>query len=254
MPYADNNVLRIHYHIEGDGPPVVLVHGLSGSIHGWYGTGYVDALKNSYKLILIDARGHGDSDKPYYREAYESKLRASDVTAVLDAENIDKAHYFGYSMGGSIAFDVAKYAPERFLSIIIGGQHPYKKESQERNGRIKALENGIEEYVANMEKSFHLPPERKAQMLKNDARALIAVNHAYLDQPDMSDVLPTITVPCLVFAGDADERHSGAEECAKQIPDARWVSLPGLDHGQANQRIDMALPHIESFLKHVTRG
>ena len=81
---------------------------------------------------------------------------------------------------------------------------------------------------------------------------LIAVNHAYLDQPDMSDVLPTITVPCLVFAGDADERHSGAEECAKHIPDARWVSLPGLDHGQANQRIDMALPHIESFLKDVT--
>ena len=79
-------------------------HGLTSSILRWYEFGFVDALKDDYRLVLIDARGHGDSDKPHDAAAYDQKLMASDVIAVLDAEGIDRAHYMGYSMGGSIGF------------------------------------------------------------------------------------------------------------------------------------------------------
>ena len=64
MPFATNNGLRIHYQIEGSGPPLVLQHGFTGSINGWRRYGYVEALAGDYRVVLVDARGHGQSDKP----------------------------------------------------------------------------------------------------------------------------------------------------------------------------------------------
>lgn len=93
----------------------------------WQSYGYVQALKDDYRLILIDHRGHGGSDKPHDPGSYNPRSIASDKVAVLDDLNIHKAHYFGYSMGGLIGFVVAKYAPERFNSFIIGASHPYER-------------------------------------------------------------------------------------------------------------------------------
>ena len=70
MPYADNDGIRIHYQVEGEGPPLVLQHGFSESVVDWYEVGYVDALRSDYRLILIDARGHGASDKPHDTDSY----------------------------------------------------------------------------------------------------------------------------------------------------------------------------------------
>ena len=125
MPYADNRGVRIHYEVEGTGPPLVLQHGFTDSIGGWRQFGYVDALKGSYRLILLDARGHGASDKPRDPAAYDMALRASDVVAVLDELGVERAHYLGYSMGGRIGFDTARLALERLRSLLIGGAHPY---------------------------------------------------------------------------------------------------------------------------------
>ncbi|MCH7787371.1 MAG: alpha/beta fold hydrolase, partial [Chloroflexi bacterium] len=63
MPYADNNGVKIHYEVEGEGPPLVLQHGFTRSLQGWRDNGYVTALKDDYKLIMVDSRGHGASDK-----------------------------------------------------------------------------------------------------------------------------------------------------------------------------------------------
>ena len=67
MPYANNHGIRLHYQVEGAGPPLVLQHGFSDSLESWYEMGYVTPLKQDYRLILIDARGHGASDKPHGR-------------------------------------------------------------------------------------------------------------------------------------------------------------------------------------------
>src|SRR6266508_3473091 len=101
MPYCDNQGVRIHYHLEGnpDGPPLVLQVGFSLSLQDWYEVGYVAALGGAYRLILVDARGHGASDKPHDPAAYRDHLMAGDVLAVLDDLAIAGAHFFGYSMG-----------------------------------------------------------------------------------------------------------------------------------------------------------
>jgi pimeloyl-ACP methyl ester carboxylesterase len=64
MPYTNSQGVRIRYHIEGDGPPLVLQHGFTDSLESWYELGYVEALQHDYRLILVDARGHGASAKP----------------------------------------------------------------------------------------------------------------------------------------------------------------------------------------------
>ena len=73
--------------------PLVLQHGFIGNLKRWYSFGYVDALKADYQLILVDARGHGASDKPHNSAAYALPLRVGDVLAVLDALKLDKVRY-----------------------------------------------------------------------------------------------------------------------------------------------------------------
>src|SRR5689334_1501813 len=125
MPFANNQGVRIHYDTVGQGRPLVLHHGTSGSGPDWADLGYVEALKHDHRLILIDARGHGSSDKPHDPAAYDLSLRASDVVSVQDHLGLPKADYFGYSMGGWIGFGLAKHTPDRVNSLIIGGAHPY---------------------------------------------------------------------------------------------------------------------------------
>ena len=127
MPYAIHQSTRIHYQVEGEGPPLVLLHGFTGNLKRWYLHGYVDALKQNYQLILVDARGHGASDKPHDPAAYALPLRVGYVLAVLDAVNVDRPHFWGYSMGGWIGFGMATYAAQRVHALVIGGAHPYEQ-------------------------------------------------------------------------------------------------------------------------------
>ena len=91
MPYVDNSGVKIHYHVEGDGPPLVLQHGLTNSLETWYAYGFVEELQKDYRLILVDARGHGRSGKPHDPADYDLKLRVSDILAVIDDVGVDKA-------------------------------------------------------------------------------------------------------------------------------------------------------------------
>src|SRR3990172_464286 len=137
MPYATNPAdgVRIHYEVEGQGQPLMLVHGISGALQHWRINGYVDALRGDYRLVLVDARGHGESDKPHNPEAYAFKLMVGDLVAVLDALDISEDHYFGYSMGTLIGFRAPGFAPGRFHSLILGGHSPYRDDAADEAGR-----------------------------------------------------------------------------------------------------------------------
>lgn len=89
MPYVDNQGVRIHYHLEGEGPPLVVLHWLTGNLKAWYDTKttYIPELRKRNQLILLDARGHGASDKPHDPKSYDTSSFASDVTSVLDELN-----------------------------------------------------------------------------------------------------------------------------------------------------------------------
>jgi len=92
MPFAKNQDIKIYYEVEGQGPPIILAHGVTGNTTFWTGYGYVDQLKDKFTVIIFDARGHGQSDKPHDVESYDSQLMVGDVMAIMDALGIAETH------------------------------------------------------------------------------------------------------------------------------------------------------------------
>lgn len=248
MPYTDSQGVRIHYQVQGDGPPLVLQHGFTGSLEAWRHFGYVHALQHDYQCILLDARGHGASDKPHDPPAYALPSRVGDVVAVLDALHIPKANFFGYSMGGWIGFGMAKYAPERVHALLVGGAHPYADHSWDAFRQIDGTDP--EAFIAALEAVIaqRIPQELKPIVLANDLRALAA---AAQERPALEEVLPSMAMPCLLLVGEADARYPAVQECAKQIAHATLVSLPGCNHVSGFGRSDLTLPHVTRFLASV---
>jgi len=249
MPYADNAGIHIHYETEGKGPPLVLQHWSVATWENWVDYGYVSALKNDYQLILLDARGHGGSDKPHTPEAYGLEKRVGDIVAVLDELGIAKAHYFGYSMGGWIGFGVAKYAPERFRSLILGGAVPYSANMDGLRQFVQVgIDHGPEAFVAMWETEYGaLSSEARKRMLAYDYEALAAVAQ---DRESLEAVLPTMKMPCLLFAGELDD-YQPVQRCSREIANATFFTLPGLDHSGAIKHSDKVLPHVRKFLAEV---
>jgi pimeloyl-ACP methyl ester carboxylesterase len=242
VPYAVNDGVRIYYEVEGEGPPLVLHHAFTGRLRVWRALGYVEPLRTRYRLVLLDARGHGASDKPHDRAAYRLAVGAADVVAVLDAAGVDTTHFLGYSMGGTVGFALSRLAPERLRSLIIGGAHPYPAtvsafpdvDGASSEAFARALETTLGEPLA---------PEARSQALANDLRALAAAGQgeAFLGAP-------TLGVPCLLFVGAADRRHADVRRFATETPGTTFVALPGLGHLQAMARSDLVLPHVTAFL------
>jgi len=241
LPYANNQGVKIHYQVTGEGLPLVLQHGFHSSLLVWFDFGYVERLQNTYRLILVDARGHGASDKPYKPKHYALDRLVVDITTVLDNLNILKAHYLGYSMGGWIGFGMAKYASHRLNALIVGGAQPYGRNFENiRN----LLRNGLEDWMTIVENWGIYSPEVLERLRKNDSKALMVVIQ---DRPDMSHILSKMTMPCLLYVGGEDNQCDLVERCAKELSNATFVSFPGLDHFGIIPRSDLVVPHIIKF-------
>jgi pimeloyl-ACP methyl ester carboxylesterase len=264
MPFANNNGVKIHYEVEGQGPPLILQHGLMGSLERWRIYRYAQELKKDYRLILVDARGHGQSDRPHEPEAYTYERFASDYVAILDDLGIQKANYFGYSMGAAIGFKgIARYTLPHFNSLILGGINPTNTTPEpERqfwnvliNGMQLAIREGWRAWIADYEKRYGRPYDQRLvpTALANDPVALLAIGQRLADGMGVEEILPKINVPCLVFAGTADAFHPGAKEAVVRMPKATFVSFPGLDHVGCFASTDLVLPHVKKFLTEVNK-
>jgi pimeloyl-ACP methyl ester carboxylesterase len=227
MPYATNQGVRIHYQVEGDGAPLVLLHGFNSNLANWYERGYAEPLQRDYQPILIDARGHGASDKPHDRAAYTWPIPVADVIAVL-----------------------AKYAPTRVMSLLIGGM-PAQEDSFATFERVDGTTPEIFFAAYEAKLGVRLPPERKARMATNDLQALAA---AAQTRPSLEEVLPQMTMPCLLFVGEADPWYPLVQDNARHMPKATVVSFPGLGHAEVTRRADLVLPQVTQFLRAVTAG
>jgi pimeloyl-ACP methyl ester carboxylesterase len=242
MPHISNQGIRIYYEIEGSGPPLVLQHGLTDSLRGWYEYGFVDFLKHHYRLIMIDARGHGRSDKPHDPEAYDLRLCAADIVAVLDDLQIERSGYYGYSLGGLIGFSLAHGAPQRLSSLTIGGAHPYAANSDFYR---RMFNGGMTSWLGLLEQLAGPPPfMTRARILSNDIEALRA--GVARDSPDQSTMLPHLPFPYRLLVGELDPIAPIVEQCAGTLPGAQFFLLPGLNHFQATIRSDLVAPIIRS--------
>jgi pimeloyl-ACP methyl ester carboxylesterase len=255
MPYGDNQGVGIHYQVEGTGPPLVLLHGFGLSLHDWDEAGYVAALAGDYRLILVDARGHGASDKPHEPAAYRAATRAADVVAVLDDLGIERAHVFGYSMGAVTGFALAAHALDRCRSLILGGAAPVDYEPPQTDPVRDLLRQGASAWADAVAPGFgpRATPALRQRLIRNDPEALLALRAAAADRGVVSTLLRA-PVPCLLFAGEAAPEHAGAARTAPQMAQATFVSLPGVTHSEGFYRTDLVLPHVTQFLAKVSQG
>ena len=259
MPQVDSQGVRIHYEVEGAGPPITLMHGMGGSIDNWVRTGYVDALRGELQLILIDSRGFGTSDKPHDPAAYTREAKVSDVCAVLDDLGIERAHYWGYSMGASNGWAMGMLQPDRLRSLVLGGYPALPHPASERDrvkweSRAKLMRLGMDVYVAAMEMDRGpMTDDQKRRLLANDGDAYAAQQIANIDWGVSEEDVRAMTVPALVYSGTNDDyplpnNHALARHSAALAPNAVFVPLPGHDHGQAFQDMATVLPYVREFL------
>jgi pimeloyl-ACP methyl ester carboxylesterase len=172
MPYATNDGLRIHYEVTGSGEPLTLYHGLTGSGERWRDTGYVAGLADDYRLILIDARGHGESDKPQDQVAYGRRHQAADVVAVLNDLKIESTRFWGHSMGGGVALTLGRHHPDRVSALVVTGYSPFAaagEETTEMAAWATDLQGGMEGFVSGYERRHgNLPDDARARWLANE--------------------------------------------------------------------------------------
>lgn len=249
MAFADKRGVRIHYEVEGKGFPLVIQHGYSDSIESWYEFGYVDALKDAHRLILVDARGHGASDKPHVTSAYSKELQAADIVSVLDELEVERADYWGYSMGGRIGFALAQYSPEKFRSFIIGGAAG-NGQSRIGDGFRKAIKRGGAAVIPGLW-GAELSATLKARLLANDIEALDA---GRADSLGYADVLPRMTMPCLMYAGSADPIYPVVEETVAEMPNVTFFTVSDLGHIEVMLRSELVLPRAMDFLRSIAKS
>jgi pimeloyl-ACP methyl ester carboxylesterase len=201
--FFDSDGVRIRYTDEGTGPPVVLIHGfIASSDLNWRMPGVIRLLAKDYRVITLDNRGHGKSDKPTDVNEYGIKM-VHDVLRLLDHLKIAKAHIVGYSMGGMITMKLATIAPERMLSATIGG--------------MAWIQPGPAVTVHTRRRGMNLP-------LRACARAFPTLGITRKE-------LAAIRVPAIVVIGTEDHLLGRRVDPMRRVrPDIPVVMIPGANH------------------------
>ena len=219
--------VRLHFEEHGspEGRPVVLVHGFASHYRlNWVGTRWQETLTNAgFRVIGLDCRGHGDSEKPHDRAAYAPEAMAADLSNLLDHLGLKSADCLGFSMGARIGLQSVLDFPDRWKKAVLAGIG--RRSAVDHAAAIaKALRGGpAEDPIAKMFYDF------AAARPHNDLEALAACIEAQ-QAPVVEARLAAIKTPILIVVGDKDELVSGAEELVEAIPTAKLVTVPGRDH------------------------
>lgn len=229
MPFFDSDGLKIHYEDRGSGDPAVLVHGFaSNAKNNWGVTGWLDLLARDHRVVALDCRGHGLSDKPPERAAYTATSMEDDVIALMDHAGIRRTLLMGYSMGGRISMGLLVRYPERFRAVVLGGigqvvavNNPARRASIVE-GLLAADPSSV---TAEIAKQFR----RFAESNCSDLKALAACMGA-----DRSTISATAfannRLPVLLAVGSKDTVVGSARALATTIRNSRLVEIEGRDH------------------------
>jgi pimeloyl-ACP methyl ester carboxylesterase len=229
MASFNSNGVNIHFEDQGKGDPVVLVHGFaSKAAHNWELTGWYKTLTPRYRVIALDCRGHGQSDKPHDRAAYSGSAMEEDVIRLLDHLGTRRALLMGYSMGGRISMGLLAHHPDRLRAVVLGGVGASAgvTDPRRREAIVEALlaedKSKITAQQARLFRDF-------AEANRNDLKALAACMGA--DRETMAPALfARNQVPVLIVIGTRDELVGAPEVLAKMIPHSQVVKLEGRDH------------------------
>ncbi len=230
MPYIDRNGVKIYYEDNGSGSPILLSHGYSATAQMW--RGQVAALKDRYRVVTWDMRGHGQSDSPDDPSQYSEEATCDDMAAILKELGIEKAVIGGLSLGGymSLAFNVRH--PEMVRALMLfdtgpGYKNPkgreawnetaYARERAFNEKGLDALGRGAEVQVAQHRSAKGLGLAARGMLAQFDSRII--------------ESLETISVPTLVLVGENDQPFLGATEyMVNKIPGAQKAMIPNAGH------------------------
>jgi pimeloyl-ACP methyl ester carboxylesterase len=217
---------------KGPGDPVLLIHGFA-STHAvnWVNTLWTKTLAGAgYRVIALDNRGHGQSDKLYDPAAYHSSMMAEDARRLLDHLGLARADVMGYSMGARIAAFLALQQPDRVRSVMLGGIGIKLVEGVGLPTSIAdAMEAPSVEAVTDpMARGFR----SFAEQTKSDLRALAACIRGSRQVLSREEV-GRIEAPALVTVGTTDQIAGSPHDLAALMPNARALDIPGRDHNLA---------------------
>jgi pimeloyl-ACP methyl ester carboxylesterase len=232
MPGFHNGAVEIAYLDEGEGDPILLVHGFASSKNvNWVYPSWVSELKkNGRRVVALDLRGHGDSSKLYDPAEYSIEIMADDVIALMDHLRFERADMMGYSMGGRITAYLARYQPARLRSAILGGIGiGLIKGGGPGENVAEALEapslDDVTDPVGRTFRAF-------ADQTRSDRRALAACLRGSRRLMS-SEEAAGIAVPVLIAVGTTDEIAGSADELGKIIPESQVLNIPNRDHMRA---------------------
>jgi pimeloyl-ACP methyl ester carboxylesterase len=252
VPTAEGSGVRIHYEVVGDGPPLVLHTGLLGDSRMWRDAGYVEAL-HGFRLVLVDHRGHGRSDRPAGLDAHRIERYAADVVAVLDALSIERAAFLGYSDGARVGYVLAAADPMRVAALValgVPGLHDAgeRRELAELAALVRA--SGTGGLVDELERDeAPLPAWLRAHFLETDAEMAALELEAWARHWEGPwPLFETIEAPTLIVVGEGEDPDGQAERAVRAMRDGRHVVLPGVGHLGAFLRPDLVGPPVRDFL------
>jgi pimeloyl-ACP methyl ester carboxylesterase len=232
MPSFRHGKIELAFLDEGEGDPVVLVHGFaSNKEFNWVNPGWVSTLTGARRrVIALDNRGHGASTKLYDIAAYSVAKMAGDVVALMDHLKIERADVLGYSMGGRITGQLAFAHPERVRAAIIAGIGIRLTEPGFDNDKIaEALEaNSADGITDTLALGFRL----FATQTKSDLKALAACMRNS-ERTVSREAAASIRVPVLVATGTKDDIAGPGADLAALIPGAKLLDIPNRDHMSA---------------------
>lgn len=246
---------RLHYIVEGQGPPIVLVGGKTSSIAGaWWR--YLPVLAQRLKVIALDNRGAGESDKP--DSAYTTSLMAQDALAVLHAAGETSAHWFGLSLGGMIIQQLALDHPGAVRSLILGGTRCNRETAAPSGPPDPRLAgNPLRRYASLYEPNFILEhgdwvAEDADHFGKMPLHAIVRQDQAGKTH-DVCGRLGKIEQPVLILHGRQDTTVPlrAAEELKRRLPRARLEVLDPAGHQFHSEQFDRVVKLVLEFVEDV---
>jgi 2-succinyl-6-hydroxy-2,4-cyclohexadiene-1-carboxylate synthase len=261
--------LVVRAEVLGEGPPVLLLHGFTGSVEAW-GEGILHGLAESHRVIAVDLPGHGRSDAPADPARYSLPAVMEDLACVLDELGATHADWIGYSMGGRVALGAATLAPERVNRLVLEGASPGLATEEERIARraqdeelAERLErDGIEAFVdewaalpifASQQRLPRLIRDgERGRRLGNDPRALAACLRGLGtgSQPSYWERLGEVRAPVLLLTGEMDLKFTAiAAAMSESLPDCQVLTVPSAGHAVHLEAPEPWLEAVTSWLR-----